>query len=133
MKIETVEIKLGADNKTVCGYLVNGNKYVPLQENNNEYMLIKEWIDNGGVCEEYNDIETKEKERVFLINQKASSIIFSKYPLEKQSSAQLGIYGDEYLVDMKVFIADIIKQSNELVADASKTDEDFIVSNIGGN
>lgn len=89
--------------------------------------------ENGAfIVKDFRTAEELEQIRTNTINRKASDIILSKYPLEKQSSAQLSIYGDEYLATMKVFIADIIKQSNELEADSSKTAEDFVVSNIGG-
>lgn len=78
-------------------------------------------------------IEEVEAERIQSIKAKAGTIILSKYSIEKQSSAQLGIYGEEYLATMKAFIADIIKQSNELELDVSKTADDFVLSNIGGN
>lgn len=75
----------------------------------------------------------KEADRVKAIKAKAGTLILSKYSIEKQSSANLGIYGQEYLDTMKAFIADVIKQSNELEADVSKTADDFVLSNIGGN
>lgn len=70
-------------------------------------------------------IEELEAERVQAIKAKAGQIILAKYPEYKQTNAQLGIYGEEYLVAMKAFIADIVKQSNELEADKTKTSEDF--------
>ena len=69
----------------------------------------------------------KEAERVASIKTKAGQIILAKYPEYKQTNAQLGIYGEDYLIAMKAFITDIVKQSNELEADASKTAEDFVI------
>ena len=67
--------------------------------------------------------EEIEEIRVTTINQKASDIILSKYPLEKQSSAQLGIYGDKYLADMKAFIKQVIDISNEAIDNKTPADE----------
>ena len=39
--------------------------------------------------------------------------ILEKYPLEKQSSAILGIYGDTYLTEMVNYIRNVINISNE--------------------
>lgn len=73
-----------------------------------------EWVKDDEKCEQ---------ERVDLINQKASDIIYSKYSIEKQSSAQLGIYGDEYLATMKVFIKQVIDISNKAIDDKILADE----------
>lgn len=70
-------------------------------------------------------IEEIEAERIASIKAKAGQIILARYPEYKQTNAQLGIYGQEYLDTMKAFIANIVKQSNELEADVSKTAEDF--------
>ena len=59
--------------------------------------------------------EELEDTRINTINQKANDIIYSKYSIEKQSSAQLGIYGDEYLATMKTFIKQVIDLSNEAI------------------
>ena len=60
------------------------------------------------------DIEI-EKSRVQNINSYTQSIITKKYPLEKQSSANLGIYGDEYKNEMISFISNCITLSNEAI------------------
>lgn len=57
------------------------------------------------------------------IEDKAKSIILEKYPLEKQSSAQLGIYGEVYLSEMKTFISNIIRISNEAEANGIKLED----------
>lgn len=54
-----------------------------------------------------------EKERISSIKAKAQGLILEKYPLEKQSSANLGLYGQEYLDNMKAYILNIITISNE--------------------
>ena len=67
--------------------------------------------------------EELEKIRIDEINAKARAIIYSKYPQEKQSSAQLGIYGDEYLATMKAFIKQVIDISNKAIDDKIPADE----------
>lgn len=93
-----------------------------------------EKLENGLFADNYKedgsiDINTEsaiiEAKRVQTIKAKAGQIILAKYPDYTQTNAQLGIYGEEYLATMKVFITDIIKQSNELEADSTKTAEDF--------
>ena len=54
-----------------------------------------------------------EEYRIQSIKLTAQSLILQKYPLEKQSSANLGLYGEEYLTEMKAYIANIIRISNE--------------------
>lgn len=95
-----------------------------------------EKLDNGLFADNYNedgsidrvteDLELEAK-RVQDIKKKAGEIILAKYPEFKQTNAKLGIYGQEYLDTMKAFIADIIKQSNELELDKTKTSEDFVI------
>lgn len=64
-----------------------------------------------------------EEQRANAINSKARTIIYSKYPLDKQSSAQLGIYGDEYIATMKLFIKQVIDISNKAIDDKIPEDE----------
>ena len=59
------------------------------------------------------ELRKQEEYRVQSIKLTAQYLILSKYPLEKQSSAQLGIYGDVYLEEMKAFIGNILRISNE--------------------
>lgn len=54
-----------------------------------------------------------EEYRIQSIKLTAQSLILQKYPLEKQSSANLGLYGEEYLSEMKAYITNIIRISNE--------------------
>lgn len=63
--------------------------------------------------------------RVSMIKAKAGKIILDRYPAFKQSNAQLGIYGQQYLSDMVAFISNIIEQSNKL--EVSGTSNDFII------
>ena len=65
-----------------------------------------------------------EKARVQNINSYTQSFITKKYPLEKQSSANLGIYSDEYKNEMISFISNCITLSNEAIANNTSF-EDF--------
>lgn len=69
------------------------------------------------------DIEVEEA-RVQNINAYTQSFITKKYPLEKQSSAILGIYGDDYKNEMISFISNCITLSNEAIANNTSF-EDF--------
>ncbi|MCT7908805.1 hypothetical protein N5915_04465 [Arcobacter lacus] len=75
---------------------------------------------NGWVCDEVE----KEKNRTQNINSYTQSYITKKYPLEKQSSANLGIYGEEYKNEMISFISNCITLSNEAIANGISL-EDF--------
>ncbi|MBL3520318.1 hypothetical protein H0A43_07505 [Arcobacter lanthieri] len=66
----------------------------------------------------------KEDNRILSINSYTQSYILSKYPLEKQSSAKLGIYGDEYKNEMILFIKSAIEKSNLAITN-NTTLEDF--------
>ena len=66
---------------------------------------------NSWVCDEVE----KENDRVQNINSYTQSFITKKYPLEKQSSVNLGIYGDEYKNEMINFISNCITLSNEAI------------------
>ncbi len=57
----------------------------------------------------------REKNRTQNINSYTQSHITKKYPLEKQSSANLGIYGDDYKNEMISFISNCIALSNEAI------------------
>ena len=64
---------------------------------------------------EINNPPITEEQRVQNINSYTQSFITKKYPLEKQSSANLGIYGDEYKNEMINFISNCITLSNEAI------------------
>ena len=64
-----------------------------------------------------------EKARVQNINSYTQSIITKKYPLEKQSSANLGIHGEEYKNEMTSFISNCIALSNEAIANNTSFDD----------
>lgn len=65
-----------------------------------------------------------DKSRVQNINSYTQSFIMKKYPLEKQSSANLGIYGEEYKNEMISFISNCITLSNEAIENGTSF-EDF--------
>lgn len=69
------------------------------------------------------ELVKKEEYRVQSIKLTAQSLILSKYSLEKQSSAQLGLYGDVYLQEMKDYIANIIRISNEAELNGTKVED----------
>lgn len=70
------------------------------------------------------DNEKIYKSRIQNINSYTQSIITKKYPLEKQSSANLGIYGDDYKNQMISFISNCITLSNEAI-DNGTSFEDY--------
>ena len=69
------------------------------------------------------ELAKQEEYRVQSIKLTAQSLILSKYSLEKQSSAQLGLYGDEYLEEMKTFISNIIEISNKAEKEGTKLED----------
>lgn len=68
------------------------------------------------------DIEI-EKARVQNINSYTQSYITTKYSLEKQSSANLGIYGNEYKTEMISFISNCITLSNEAIENGTSSED----------
>lgn len=98
-----------------------------------------EKLPDGLFANNYNedgtiDVETEsidlESKRILDIKKEAGEIIYSRYSIEKQSTAKLGIYGQEYLDIMVSFIKDIVEQSNRLELDKTKTLEDFVIIEI---
>ena len=106
------------ENKKMDWY--GATDIVPPEISNGESLIFKDGV---WVVEKNDNSEQLEKDRTNAINQKAKAIIYSKYPLEKQSSAQLGIYGDEYLATMKAFIKQVIDISNKAIDDGISADE----------
>src|SRR5574344_1675025 len=101
--------------------------YYKNKENQPYYEPTQSIIKRDGLIEitkkEFDDIVYKinnppmtEEQRVQNINSYTQSFITKKYPLEKQSSANLGIYGDEYKTEMISFISNCITLSNEAIA-----------------
>ena len=119
-------------------------KYVHLEENTNKILgwydleihseiptpnievtdkVWQEAINTNANCYEkgkfiFKDFRTDdeiEKDRVSSINAYTQSFITKKYPLEKQSSANLGIYGEDYKNEMISFISNCITLSNEAI------------------
>ena len=64
---------------------------------------------------EINNPPITEVQRVQNINSYTQSHITKKYPLEKQSSANLGIYEEDYKNEMISFISNCITLSNEAI------------------
>lgn len=69
------------------------------------------------------ELAKQEEYRVQSIKLTAQSLILSKYSLEKQSSAQLGLYGEAYLQEMKDYISNIIRISNEAELNGTKVED----------
>lgn len=67
--------------------------------------------------------EEIEELRVQNINSYTKSHITNKYPLEKQSSANLGIYGEEYKNEMISFISNCITLSNEAIENGTSFED----------
>ena len=67
------------------------------------------------IVKDFRTDEELEEARVQNINSYTQSHITIKYPLEKQSSANLGIYGEEYKNEMISFISNCITLSNEAI------------------
>ena len=67
------------------------------------------------IVKDFRTEEELEEARVQNINSYTQSFIIKKYPLEKQSSANLGIYGEEYKNEMISFISNCITLSNEAI------------------
>lgn len=69
------------------------------------------------------EVAKQEEYRVQSIKLTAQSLILSKYSLEKQSSANLGMYGEAYLQEMKDYISNIIRISNEAEINGTKVED----------
>jgi len=87
MKIETVEIQGN-------GYFLNGEIFVPKEENNPLYKLVLEYIGNGGKIKQE---VTKENTKIYMKSQSdlASSDIQIQYH-DRQSSRAIGNIYDWY-------------------------------------
>lgn len=79
--------------------------------------------DGKFIVKDFRTDEEIENQRISQIKSKAQSLILSKYSLEKQSSAQLGIYGEEYLQEMKDYISNIIRISNEAESNGTQVED----------
>lgn len=69
------------------------------------------------------ELAKQEEYRVQSIKLTAQSLILSKYPLGEQSSANLGLYGEAYLQEMKDYISNIIRISNEAEANGTALED----------
>lgn len=76
------------------------------------------------IVKDFRTEEELEEARVQNINSYTQAFITTKYPLEKQSSANLGIYGEDYKNEMTSFISNCIALSNEAIANNTSF-EDF--------
>lgn len=118
MEIVKVEVLKNISDNIITGYLVNEKKLVTLDDST----LIKdieEWLSKGNkLTEPYTNQEREmylENKRIYEINSYTKSYIFSKYPVEKQSSANLGVYDESYKNEMVAFIKRVIDLSNDAI------------------
>ena len=82
------------------------------------------WYENGKfIVKDFRTDDEIEKSRVQNINSYTQSIITKKYSLEKQSSANLGIYGEEYKNEMISFISNCINLSNEAIENGTSFED----------
>lgn len=75
------------------------------------------------VLKDFRTDNELEEARIESINSYTHSFITKKYPLEKQSSANLGIYGEEYKNEMISFISNCITLSNEAIEDGTSFED----------
>ncbi|MGJ0302445.1 hypothetical protein NG774_03860 [Aliarcobacter cryaerophilus] len=92
------------------------DKQLKAYENKPEFGV---WSGNEWIA----DSKKIEEARAQNINSYTQSFITTKYPLEKQSSANLGIYGDEYKTEMISFISNCITLSNEAIENNTSFDD----------
>lgn len=92
------------------------DKQLKAYENKPEFGV---WNGNEWIA----DNEKIESARVQNINSYTQSFITKKYPLEKQSSANLGIYGEEYKNEMISFISNCITLSNEAIDNGTSLED----------
>lgn len=62
-----------------------------------------------------NNPPVTEEQRTQNINSYTQSFIYSKYPQPKQSSANLGVYDEDYKNEMVAFIKRVVDLSNEAI------------------
>lgn len=99
--------------------IINLRPNAKWQMTNNNYDELV-WLDKEQSKPTKKEVDNEilkliEKQRVQNINSYTQSFITKKYPLEKQSSVNLGIYGDEYKTEMISFISNCITLSNEAI------------------
>ena len=114
------------------GYINTINKDIPKDAIEVSESIWKQRLANSSlncyengklVKKDFTTDEEKEQARIQGIKLTAQSTILEKYPLAKQSSAQLGLYGDEYLEEMKTFISSIIEISNKAEKEGTKLED----------
>ena len=75
------------------------------------------------IRKDFRTDEQREQQRIQDINSYTQSFIYSKYPQPKQSSANLGIYGESYKNEMVTFIKRVVDLSNEAIANGTKIED----------
>ena len=78
------------------------------------------WYENGKfIVKDFRTDDEIEKSRVQSINSYTQTFIYSKYPQPKQSSANLGVYDEDYKKEMVTFIKRIVDLSNEAITNGT--------------
>lgn len=126
--MEILNVKERKLNKDLIGYLVNGQIFVPIGAESQEF---KEWLAEGNIPESEFTVEEIEEQRVQNINSYTQSFIYSKYQQPKQSSANLGVYDEAYKNEMVTFIRRVVDLSNEAIENnISFEDYKAIINNL---
>lgn len=119
------------NNKILGYYSKNINPNIPkgcLEITDKEWQealnINANWYENGKFSfRDLRSLEDIENDRVQYINSYTQSFITIKYPLEKQSSANLGIYSEEYKNEMISFISSCIALSNEAIENGTSFED----------
>lgn len=76
----------------------------------------KEVVDDATISEAtLLKVKKEDDARVSSINAYTQSFIYSKYPQPKQSSANLGVYDEDYKNEMVAFIRRVVDLSDEAI------------------
>lgn len=124
---------LGITNEENHRWLLTPSDELPEEIKDEEVIRIYNNTYTQEVKDKYQELldsrkpspEQQESERVTAIKNKCSTIIYGRYSQPKQSNAALGLESEEFVVTMKAFIVNIKQQCKDLIADTSKTYQDY--------
>lgn len=116
MEQQTVSLKLCISELTHRQIAKDGEEFVYLDD---KTRVSKEILDEANLLK----VQKEEDIRVSSINAYTQTFITKNYPLEKQSSANLGIYGEEYKAEMISFISNCITISNEAIENSTSFED----------
>ena len=115
---------LGYYSKDINSVIPKGCVEITNEQWQNSLSINANWYENGKfLVKDFRTDDEIENARVQNINSYTKSIITKKYPLEKQSSANLGIYGEEYKTEMISFISNCITLSNEAIENGTSFED----------